>query len=457
MSRWVDDWRPEDPEFWAGKGRAVARRNLIFSILAEHLGFSVWLLWSAVVASLGKAGFHFSLSQLFWLVAVPNLVGALLRLPYTFAVPRFGGRNWTIFSAAVLLLPVLLLVVMVTHPHTPYWMFLVAAGFAGLGGGNFASSMANISYFYPESRKGLALGLNAAGGNIGVAVVQRLVPLVIGVGVVGAAQKPGLFLQNAGLVYVVPILIAVACAWFFMDNLRVSQATFASQLGVLRSRHMWVMSMLYIGTFGSFIGFSAAFPLLIAKTFPDVTAASVAFLGPLVGSLARPFGGWLADRVGGARITAVNFAVMGLCIPWAIASVHSKSWPSYLAAFLVLFVTTGVGNGSTFRMIPAIFRGAALENAGSASREEALANGRRDAAAVLGMASAIGALGGFAIPVALGMSSPRGTAAFDPRSLDPAFIVFVAFYAVCLVTTWWFYLRRRVLVRLVPSLATAGV
>ena len=458
MATWIADWRPDDPEFWERSGRRTATRNLVFSILAEHLGFSVWLLWSTVAVSLNKAGFHFSTAQLFWLVAVPNLVGSVLRLPYTFAVPRFGGRNWTVFSAAVLLVPVLLLVVAVTHPGTPYGVFLLVAALAGLGGGNFASSMANISFFYPEDRKGLALGVNAAGGNLGVAVVQRLVPWVITLGVVGAAQKPRVYLQNAGLVYVLPIVLAAVLAWRYMDNLRVSTARFAEQRPVLRRRHTWVMSFLYVGTFGSFIGFSAAFPLLIAKTFPDVSAASFAFLGPLVGSLSRPFGGWLADRVGGARVTVVVFAVQAACVPWVIASVHARNWPSYLAAFLAMFVTTGVGNGSTYRMIPAIFRADAQRAAGSgaADRETALAAGRRDAAAALGIAGAVGALGGFLIPVSLGISSPRGTAAFDPRSLDPAFVVFMAFYAVCMGVTWFCYLRRRALVRAAPSLASAG-
>ncbi len=458
MARWIADWRPEDKGFWERTGRRTATRNLVFSIFAEHLGFSVWLLWSTVAVSLNKAGFHFGIAQLFWLVAVPNLVGSLLRLPYTFAVARFGGRNWTVFSAVILLVPVLLLAVAVSHPGTPYGVFLLIAAVAGLGGGNFASSMANISFFYPEDRKGLALGLNAAGGNLGVAVVQRLVPWVVTVGIVGAAQKPRMYLQNAGLVYVLPIVLAAVLAWRYMDNLSVSSATFAEQRPVLRRRHTWVMSFLYVGTFGSFIGFSAAFPLLITKTFPAVSAASFAFLGPLVGSLSRPFGGALADRVGGARVTVAVFAVQGACIPWVIASVHARSWPSYLAAFLAMFVTTGVGNGSTYRMIPAIFRSDAQRVADSdgADPQAALAAGRRDAAAALGIAGAVGALGGFLIPISLGISSPRGTAAFDPRSLDPAFIGFMAFYAVCAGVTWFCYLRRRALIRAAPSLATAG-
>ncbi len=460
MARWIEEWNPEDAGFWARTGRRVALRNLVFSIFAEHLGFSVWLLWSTVAVSLNKAGFHFSLAQLFWLVAMPNLVGSLLRLPYTFAVPRFGGRNWTVFSALVLLVPVLLLVVAVTHPGTPYGVFLLIAALAGLGGGNFASSMANISFFYPEARKGLALGVNAAGGNLGVAVVQRLVPWVVTLGVVGAAQNPRLYLQNAGLVYVLPILLAGLLAWRYMDNLRVTTSRFRDQLPVFRKPHTWVMSFLYIGTFGSFIGFSAAFPLLITKTFPGQVAASYAFLGPLVGSLSRPVGGWLSDRVGGARVTAVTFAAMAACVPCVIAAVHAKNWPAYLAAFLAIFVSTGVGNGSTFRMIPAIFRTEALAAAstpGGPGREEAMAAGRRDAASALGIAGAIGALGGFLIPVALGISSPKGTAAFNPRSLDPAFLGFMAFYAACLAVTWFCFRGRRVLVRAVPSLATAGV
>ena len=446
MARWIEDWRPEDPDFWARTGRRTATRNLVFSIFAEHLGFSVWLLWSTVAVSLNKAGFGFSTAQLFWLVAVPNLVGSLLRLPYTFAVPRFGGRNWTVMSALALLLPVGLLVAAVTHPGTPYGVFLLVAALAGLGGGNFASSMANISYFYPEQRKGLALGLNAAGGNLGVAVVQRLVPWVIGLGAlgtIGTAQRPGVHLQNAGLVYAVPIVLAALLAWRFMDNLRVSSASFAQQRPVLRNRHTWILSGLYVGTFGSFIGFSAAFPLLISKTFPGVAAVSWAFLGPLVGSLSRPFGGWLADRLGGARVTAAVFAGQAACVPWVIASVHARSWPSYLAAFLTMFVITGLGNGSTYRMIPAVFRQT------SADPRAAL----RHAATALGIAGAVGALGGFLIPVALGMSSPHGTAAFDPRALDGPFAGFMAVYVACLGVTWFCYLRRRVFVRLAPTLA----
>ena len=318
---WIEHWHPDDDEFWERKGRSVARRNITFSIFAEFLAFCVWVLWSVTAVSLNKAGFHFSTAQLFTLVALPTLMGATLRVPYTFAVARFGGRNWTTLSALLLLIPAGLLAVMVSHPGTPYWAFLLAAATAGFGGGNFASSMANISYFYPDKRKGVALGLNAAGGNLGVAVAQLVVPIVItwgSIAVVGGSQgkngKNGaLFLQNAGLFWIPFIVAAAICAWVFMDNLKVSQAPIREQVGIFRRKPTWIMSLLYIGTFGSFLGYSSGLPLLIKSQFPNVTL-SVAYLGPLVGSLARPVGGWLSDRLGGARVTFGTFGAMILAV-----------------------------------------------------------------------------------------------------------------------------------------------
>src|SRR6266566_7767883 len=270
--------------------------------------------------------------------------------------------NWTVVSAALLLVPTILLGVLVQHPGAPYWLMFVAAATAGFGGGNFASSMANISYFYPDARKGLALGLNAAGGNIGVAFVQFAVPAVIGLGVLGlgASKVAHPSLQWAGLLWVPFIVAAVACAYLFMDNLAVARASLREQAIILRRKHTWAMSWLYIGTFGSFIGYSAALPLLIKVSFPHVNPLQFAFLGPLVGSLARPLGGWLSDRLGGATVTFWNFLVMLAATGGVIVSLGARTAPwgfaGFLTMFLVLFVTTGIGNGSTFRMVPAIFQ-----------------------------------------------------------------------------------------------------
>lgn len=437
--RWVEEWTPEDPAFWAAGGARVARRNLVWSILAEHVGFSVWLLWSAVVVYLPQAGFAFSVDQLFWLVALPNLVGATMRFPYTFAVARFGGRNWTVVSALLLLVPLTLLVVAVGDAGTPYWFFLLAAATAGLGGGNFASSMANISYFYPDAKKGAALGLNAAGGNIGVSTVQLVVPAVVGLSVLGTASAVNL--ENIALVWVPLALLAAGGAWFFMDNLSSARSTMSDQLGVARRPQTWVMALLYVGTFGSFIGYGAAMPLLMKTQFPDVTGAYFAFLGALVGSAFRPFGGWLADRVGGARITAAVFVAMGLGVVGVIGAVRVGSFAAFLGTFLVLFALTGIGNGTTYRMIPAIFL--------SQSTDPVTA--RRQSAAALGLVSAVGAYGGFLVPRALGLSMAH------TGGIVAALAGFVAFYAVCTSVTWWCYLRRRVLVGRVPSLAHAGV
>ena len=456
---WIEDWRPDDEDFWRERGRAIARRNLAFSILAEFLGFAVWVLWSSTAAKLNDAGFNLSDGQLFTLVAVPALVGATARIPYTLAVARFGGRNWTMISATLLLIPVTLLAFMVTRPTTPYPLLLIAAATAGFGGGNFASSMANISYFYPDSKKGFALGLNAAGGNIGVAVSQLLVPWVITIealALVGPVRHGGPYLQNAGLIWIPAVLIAVACAWFFMDNLKVSRSSLREQAAILKRKHTWVMSWLYIGTFGSFIGYSAGLPLLIKTRFPEVNL-SIAFIGPLVGSLIRPVGGWLADRWGGARVTFMVFVAMIAAVGGVIFFMNQPTEPYAFTGFLTMFVLlvtlTGIGNGSTYRMIPIIFRTLHLSRApdGQTDREAALTVARRESAAAIGFIGAIGAYGGWAIPQSYGISTSL------TGSPVAALYLFAAFYISCLGITWWYYLRRSFATAWAPSLAEASV
>lgn len=441
-SRWIDHWDPENDEFWERNGKQIARRNLIWSIIAENLGFSVWLIWSVTATKLPQVGFHYTTDQLFQLVALPGLVGSLMRFPYTFAVPKFGGRNWTIASALLLLLPTSALAFFVSRPETPFWLMALVAACAGLGGGNFASSMANISFFYPDRMKGFVLGLNAAGGNIGVSTVQLLVPLLVTVGWVNfyMAEPHGashLFLQNAGLMWLPLIAIAVVGAYRNMNNLTSARSNLPEQLVVARRKHTWIMSWLYIGTFGSFIGYSAAFPLLIKTQFPAVTA-NLAFLGPLVGSVARPLGGLVADKLGGAKVTLWNFVAMAIATMLVVHFVSDKNFAGFLVGFLALFVTTGVGNGSTYRMIPAIFRREKmLEVQGMGAEAEALAMkaARVESAAVLGFVSAIGACGGYLIPRAFG-ASIKATGA-----PDAALTIFVAFYAVCIGMTWLYYLR----------------
>lgn len=362
-------------------------------------------------------------SQALWLVAVPSGVGAMLRLPYTFAVPAFGGRNWTVVSALALLVPCLALAWVVERPSTPYGVLLLVAASAGLGGGNFASSMANISFFYPEREKGWALGLNAAGGNIGVAVVQKVVPLLVVAG-------GGVALSRAGLFYVPLAVAAAVLAFFFMDNLREAKADVGATAGAARRGQTWLVSFLYIGTFGSFIGYSSAFPTLLKTTFgrPDV-ALTWGFLGALVGSLSRPLGGRIADRAGGARVTAVAFAVMAAASVGALISLQHKQIEVFFASFIVLFLATGVGNGSTYRMIPALFSAAARD------RGDDAVTGRREAAGALGIASAVGGFGGFLVPICYAWSNTA------TGSIEPALQFYLGVFAVMFVVTWLAYLR----------------
>ena len=482
--RWIDDWRPEDEAFWESTGRPVARKNLALSIFAENIGFSVWVLWTIVVLNLANVGIAMSLSELFWLTAVPNLVGSFLRIPYTFAVPRFGGRLWTAISASLLLIPVTLLAVVVPSGwlaglghDTQFWVLLACAATAGFGGGNFSSSMANISFFYPEGKKGFALGLNAAGGNLGVAIAQVLVPLVIIIGVPAAAVKlpeHEVHLAYAGLMWMPFIVAAAIGAWLYMDSITEAKADTSSYVKALGHGQTWVMCLLYIGTFGSFIGYAFALPLVIKNTFPEFLAqhpfiatylAGLGFVGALVGSVARPLGGWVADRVGGARVTLWCFLGMGAFTALAIVGVQEHSFALFFGAFMAIFLFAGAGNGSTYRMIPSIF--AELGRQAGAEPGEF----RRRAAAAIGIAGAVGAFGGFLIQVAFRQASldvtaavkaaaPADKVAVAQQMADwsvPALYVFLGAYAVFGAMTWFFYLRRSLAVERVPSLAHASI
>ncbi|QYN25246.1 NarK/NasA family nitrate transporter [Amycolatopsis sp. DSM 110486] len=443
-NRWIEHWTPEDETFWETTGKRIARRNLWFSVFAEHIGFSIWTLWSVVVLFMGPA-YGFSAADKFLLVSTPTLVGAIMRLPYTFAVAKFGGRNWTIFSAALLLVPTVLTAI-VLHPGTSLGTFVLMAALGGVGGGNFASSMTNINTFYPERYKGWALGLNAGGGNLGVAVIQLVGLLVIGT--VGATA-PRLVL----FIYLPLIVIAALCAALFMDNLATVRGDTKAMREVVRYGHTWVMSLLYVGTFGSFIGYSFAFGLVLQNQFgrTPLQAAAVTFLGPLLGSLARPLGGRLSDRLGGGRVTFATFGLMALATVVLVLASSANSLGLFTVAFIVLFVLTGIGNGSTYKMIPAIFQvkaRAAIDLGGDEAAE--LLKARRLSGALIGLAGAIGALGGLFINLAFRQSFA------DAHSGIPAFVGFLVFYAVCVGVTWVVYLRKPA-VRAQVALAGAEV
>lgn len=450
--RHIAQWEPENAAFWDSQGRRIANRNLWLSIPALLLAFAVWMMFSAVAVNLPRVGFNFGTDQLFWLAALPALSGATLRIFYSFMVPVFGGRRWTAISTASLLLPALWLAFAVADPATPYWHFVAIAILCGLGGGNFASSMSNISFFFPKARQGYALGMNAGLGNLGVSAVQFVVPVVIGFALFGSfagsaqttADGRPLFLQNAGWIWVPFILASAVAAWFGMNDLQAARSSFAEQSVIFRRKHNWLMCWLYVGTFGSFIGFSAGFPMLSKTLFPDVDALQYAFLGPLVGALMRSAGGLIADRVGGALLTLIVFIGMAAAVFGVIAFLPGPagggSFGGFLAMFLLLFVLSGIGNASTFRMIPVIFRTQQQRSlpADADAAQQAAAQRRAgiESAAVIGFSSAIGAYGGFFIPKSFGSSLALTGGA------QAALYGFTAFYLSCIAITWWWYFRR---------------
>ena len=443
--RWIDHWEPEDETFWQRTGRKIANRNLLFSVLSEHIGFSVWTLWSVLVLFMGPP-YHIDAAGKFFLVSAPTLVGAILRLPYTFAVARFGGRNWTIISAALLLIPTILAAI-VMHPGTSYTTFVIVACFAGVGGGNFASSMTNINAYFPERYKGWALGLNAGGGNIGVPVIQLIALLIIAT---AGAGHPRAILA----IYIPLIVVAATLSALYMDNISSVRNDTGAFSESVRENHTWIMAFLYIGTFGSFIGYSFAFGLVLQNQFgrTPLQAASITFIGPLLGSLIRPFGGKLADRYGGAKVTFLNFMAMVVASGVILAGSAVTSLAIYATGFIVLFVLTGVGNGSTYKMIPAIFRGKALAAIAHGGDERTqLLRARRVSGAAIGIIGAVGAFGGVLINMAFRQSF------LVAKTGDPAFWAFIAFYLACIAVTYVVYLRPAPADVAHPRTAYAGV
>ena len=434
IGNWIDDWRPEDPVFWNEQGASIARRNLIYSVASEHVGFSVWTLWSVLVLFLGP-NYGFDVGQKFLLTAVPSLLGAFVRVPYTFAVAVFGGRNWTVISAALLLIPTVA-IALVLQPGVSFTTLLWVSALAGVGGGNFASSMTNINAFFPSRLKGWALGVNAGGGNLGVAVAQ-----LVGLLVLALAGTADPRLRVA--IYIPLIIVVAVLAAIKMDNLtQVSNAKGAMR-EVATHKESWVLAVLYIGTFGSFIGFSFAFGQVLLVQFPKefpnpATAAALTFMGPLLGSLIRPIGGKLADRYTGSLVTFWNFLAMAVGTLVVLGAALLHSLPLFVAGFILLFVFSGLGNGSTYKMIPAIFMAKAQLAVGAGMPiDEANTQSLRRSGALIGLAGAIGALGGFGVNLAFRQSF------LSMGNANGAYLGFIGFYVICMVVVWAWFMKKR--------------
>ncbi|MDG4860162.1 NarK family nitrate/nitrite MFS transporter [Streptomyces sp. T-3] len=445
----IAEWKPEDATFWRLTGHKVAKRNLWISIPALMLGFVVWQVWSVTVVRLNDVGFGFSKSQLFWLTAIPGITGGTFRILYTFIGPIFGERRFTAFSTLILIAPMLWLGFALQDTGTPYWELALIAAVCGIGGANFASSMANIGFFFPKSEKGTANGLNGGLGNLGVSVVQLVAPLVVTAAVLGAPaggsqhdtkKNTDVWLQNGAFLWVPLLVIMAGLAWFLMNDLKVAAAPFSQQKIIFKRKHNWLMTWLYVGTFGSFIGFAAALPMLIKDNFEGqgYQATTYAWIGPAIGALTRWLGGSLSDKIGGAKVTMLSFVGMAASLVVVIFALpHSGDqgnfWTFYIG-FLAAFFFSGIGNGSTFRQIPVIFRNQHARQAAGQSPEvqaAALKQSEMEAGAVTGFSSAIAAYGFFFIP-----------AMFANFAVTSSLWLFIVFYATCLAVCWWFYARK---------------
>jgi len=453
MAKLLTTWTPEDKSFWQSTGKSIARRNLWLSVPALLLAFAVWQVLSVTLTYLPNVGFKYSKEELFTLAGLPALSGATLRIVYSFVVPIFGGRRWTAFSTATLLIPLIGLGFAVQDPSTPLWQMQMWALLCGFGSANFSSSMSNISFFFPKSEKGTALGINAGLGNLGVSVVQFVVPVVVTMGMFAlgtdaqvytkGAEVKNVWVQNAAFFWVPFVAFFAISAWFGMNDIASAKASFKEQSVIFKRRDTWLMCILYLGTFGSFIGFAAGFGLLMKSQFPQVNATQYVFLGALIGAISRVIGGKVSDKLGAARVTTFVFigmivAVMGVINFLPVKGVDgSGSFRGFFVCFIALFALTGVGNASTFAQVPKIFFAVAKQVLGSKATPAQLElNSNKEAAAVLGFSAAIGAYGGFFVPKSYGMSiSATG-------GVKAALVAFIVYYVLCLVINWWFYSRK---------------
>ncbi|MDO8670928.1 MAG: MFS transporter, partial [Dehalococcoidia bacterium] len=351
-------WAPEDPVFWQEKARPIANRTIAITTFALLLSFATWYMWSAVVVNLNNVGFNLSVNDRFWLAAIPGLSGATLRFIHSFLILRFGTRTVITLSTASMLIPAIGLGMAVQDPTTPYWVLMVLAALAGFGGGNFASFMSSTSLYFPKAQQGTALGIQAGIGNFGVSVVQFVIPIVITSSVFGAfgggaqtvvsgSATKSLWLQNAGFIWVIPVLISTILCWVGLVNLPIRRPI-SRQIVIFRRKHTWIMLLLYIMTFGSFSGLAASFPLLIKEifgSFPDAPVPlAYAFLGPLIGSLSRPPAGWIADKVGGGVVTlvcSIILCVASIGVTFSTAPQSATDFTPFLVWMLILFLAAG--------------------------------------------------------------------------------------------------------------------
>lgn len=433
---WLSRWEPENTSFWSAGASGLAWRTLTITTLNLTMAFIVWFLVSALVVRLPQIGFKFTPQQLFWLAAMPGLAGGTLRLVHMFLTPMFGTRLVVSLSTLSLLIPLVGWFYAVQDPGTPYWMLMLLAFLAGLGGGNFSSFMPSTSLFFPKRLQGTALAIQAGIGNFGVSIVQFVTPWIIGFALMGGAAFMGdsqtltkagvqsqVYLQNAPAVMIPFVFVFGVSAWLMLKSVPV-KANFAQQFDIFRSRHTWSMTSLYMMTFGAFSGLAATFPLLIKQIYGGFEGApdplAWAFYGPLVGSAARVVAGPLSDKLGGARVT--HWAGLGMLastvwVTTLTSPTGLDSFPMFVAGMLTMFFFAGVGNASTFKQMPMLFE-------------------PRQAGGVIGFTAAIAAYG----PFLFGMLFAASFGAF--KSATPVFYGLAAFFAFNVVLNWWMYARR---------------
>ena len=417
-------WNPENETFWTKFGEKIAKQNLYVSTWALTLSFVVWTLWATIAAQLNQVGFNFTDAQIFTLASLPGLVGATCRLFYTYMPGIVGGKNWTLISTALLLLPIIGLGNALQDTSTSYDTFFMLVAGIGVAGGNFSSSMANIGFFFPKKNKGLALGINAGVGNLGVSLIYLTAPILLGwnLGIFGAplinSAGKEVFLQNVCYFWAVPTILTLILIWIFMDNLPIPKQSPKSILSIFGNKHTWLMTWIYTCGFGQFIGFSAALMLLLNREFPEVSMAWGAFLGPFIGASMRPVGGWLADKIdSGSKITLYSLFVMLASCVVVLIGIQSHNFAMFFGAFLMLFLTTGFVNGASFRMIPYIFSNPVHSSL------------------VTGFTAAIAAYGAFLIPKIFGWAYS------NYNLVTPAFYVLIVFTVITIGFTWIFYAR----------------